>query len=252
MTLAAGPRPAVAGDWCYRPHPLPAGTPQVVCFPHAGGDVTAFAGLAAALAPELEIWAIRLPGRGGRFGDPMPGSFAALVAAVVDGLVPHLRPGSLFYGQSFGALLAYEAARAVPFAVRPRIVVPACAPPPPAWPGPTPPTSQGANELLERCGLATALPDDDAIRELAVAAIRTDLTVCRSYHHRPDPVPGFAIHAVAGAEDRALPPAVVAGWASATTGRFTTSTEVGGHLLATPLSSGPAALLRAFAAGRSS
>ena len=77
-----------------------------------------------------------------------------------------------------------------------------------------------------------------------MAAIRTDLTVCRTYRHRPDPVPGFAIHAVAGAQDRGLPPAVVAGWASATTGRFTTSTEDGGHLLATPLTSGPATLLR--------
>jgi surfactin synthase thioesterase subunit len=249
VTLAAGPRPAIAGDWCYRPHPLPAGTPQVVCFPHAGGDVTAFAGLAAALAPEREVWAIRLPGRGGRFGDPMPGSFAALVTAVVAGLSPHLRPGSLFYGQSFGALLAYEVARGLPAGRRPRIVVPACAPPPPAWPGPTPPTSAGAAELLARCGLATALPDDAAIRELAVSAIRTDLTVCRSYRHRPDPVPDFAIHAVAGAADRALPPAVVAGWAAATTGRFTTSTEDGGHLPATPLSDGPATLLRALHIG---
>jgi surfactin synthase thioesterase subunit len=244
VTLAAGPRPALAGDWCYRPYPLPAGTPQVVCFPHAGGDVTAFAGLAAALAPDLEVWAIRLPGRGGRFGDAMPGSFAALATAVLGGLGPHLRPGALFYGQSFGALLAYEVARLVPAGQRPRIVVPACAAPPAAWPGSVPPTPEGAADLLARCGLAAALPADAAIRELAVAAIRTDLTVCRGYRYRPHPVPGFAIHAVAGADDAALPPAVAGGWAAATTGPFTASVEPGGHLLATPLSAGPAGLLR--------
>lgn len=244
MTLVTGPRPAIAGDWCYRPHPLPDATPQAVCFPHAGGDVTAFAGLAAALAPDLEVWAIRLPGRGGRFGDPMPAGFPDLVSAVADGLSAYLRPGSLFYGQSFGALLAYEVARALPSAFRPRIVVPACAAPPPGWPGSIPPTSEGASDLLERCGLATALPADETIRELAVAAIRTDLTVCRGYHYRPDPVPDFPIHAVAGSSDAGLPPATLAGWADATTGAFTASVEPGGHLLATPLSGGPAGLLR--------
>jgi surfactin synthase thioesterase subunit len=215
-----------------------------VCFPHAGGDVTAFAGLAAALAPDLEVWAIRLPGRGGRFGDRMPDGFTALVTAVLDGLSRYLRPGSLFYGQSFGALLAYEVARRLPVAVRPRIVVPACAAPPPGWPGSIPPTSEGASDLLERCGLASALPADETIRELAVATIRTDLTVCRGYRYRPDPRPGFAIHAVAGAQDAGLPPSVVGHWAGATTGPFTSSVEPGGHLLATPLSDGPAELLR--------
>ncbi|WP_370964021.1 thioesterase II family protein [Amycolatopsis sp. cg9] len=248
MTVAAGPRPAIAGDWCYRPYPLAAGTPQAVCFPHAGGDVTAFAGLAAALAPALEVRAIRLPARGGRFTDVMPGSFAALVTSVVEGLLPHLRPGSLFYGQSFGGLLAYEVARALPAGHRPRIVVPACAPPPAAWPGSIPPTGQRASELLERCGLAGALPDDPAIRELAVATIRTDLAVCRSYRPHGEPAT-FAIHAVTGERDEALPPSVTAGWAAATTGPFTTSTEPGGHLLATPLTTGPATLLRALHAG---
>lgn len=247
----ASPRPAIAGDWCYRPHPLPEGTPQAVCFPHAGGDVTAFAGLAAALAPSLEVWAIRLPGRGGRFVDPMPATFAALVTAVIDGLAPYLQPGALFYGQSFGALLAFEVARALPAASRPRLVIPACAAPPPGWPGSIPPTSEGAADLLERCGLATALPDDETIRELAVATIRTDLTVCRSYRYHPSPRPDFAIHAVTGAEDTALRPTTLAGWAEATTGRFTASTEPGGHLLATPLSAGPADLLRTLHLGRS-
>ncbi len=242
MTLAA-PRPALAGDWCYRPYPLTGGVPQLVCFPHAGGDVTAFSGLAAELVPDLEVWAIRLPARGGRFTDRMPSGFRELVTAVVAGLVPHLRPGSVFYGQSFGALLAYEVARALPADRCPRLVVPACAPPPSAWPGSIPPTDEGAAELLARCGLAGALPDDETIRELAVATIRADLTVCRTY--RPPGAPAtFAIHAVAGAGDEALPPGTLAGWSAATTGRFTTSVEPGGHLLATPLTRGPADLLR--------
>ncbi|MEC3978295.1 thioesterase II family protein [Amycolatopsis sp. H20-H5] len=242
MTTATRRRPLVAGDWVYRPYPLAEGTPQVVCFPHAGGDVTAFAELAVALAPALEVWAVRLPARGGRYTEPMPETFDALVSEVAGGLTPHLRPGSLFYGQSFGALLAYEVAREL----RPDVVVPACASAPAAWPGTVPATDHGAEDLLRRCGLDAALPADDTIRELAVATIRTDMNVCRSYRHRADSLPDFAVHAVAGAGDTMLPPAEMAGWARATTGPFTTSVEPGGHLLATPLSAGPAGLLRAL------
>ncbi|HEX8093356.1 hypothetical protein [Jatrophihabitans sp.] len=63
MSAPARPRPVLAGDWLYRPFLQAPGTPQVLCFPHAGGDVASFAGLAAAVWPTLELWAIRLPGR---------------------------------------------------------------------------------------------------------------------------------------------------------------------------------------------
>ena len=79
----AVPALAVAPDAC-----------QLVCFPHAGGDAPSYAGLADAVAPELEVWALRLPGRGGRFGVPMPRRFDLLVADLVDGIAGWLRPGS--------------------------------------------------------------------------------------------------------------------------------------------------------------
>lgn len=239
-------RPVIANDWLYRPHPLPSGTPQLVCFPHAGGDVTAFAGLAAAVAPDLEVWAVRLPGRGGRFAEPMPDRFDTVLSAVLSGIAGSLRPGSVFYGQSFGALLGYEVARALPPVLAPEVVVPACASAPPAWQGAVAPDDQGAADLLRRCGLDTALPDDEVLREMVVATIRADVQVTHGYRYRPAPTPGFAVHAVAGADDPMIRLDDVADWAHSTTGPFSASVEPGGHLLATPLSAGPARLLRSL------
>ncbi|BFU45407.1 thioesterase II family protein [Krasilnikovia sp. MM14-A1004] len=240
VTPAAPVRPDVVDAWAYRPYPLPEGTPRVFCFPHAGGDVTAYAALAAALAPDREVWAVRLPARGGRYTEAMPAGFDALVAAIVAGIGRHVRPDAVFYGQSLGALLGYEVARALPAGRRPSTVVAACAGAPDTWPGTVPADTLGAAALLHACGLEV----DEAIRDLVVDTIRADLTVCRDYRYRPAPRPGFALHAVAAAGDPMIGSADVARWAIATTGPFSTSVEAGGHLLATPFSAGPAALLR--------
>ena len=245
MTVAAV-RPVVVDDWAYRPCPQPAGTPQVVCFPHAGGDVTAFARLAAALAPAAEVWAVRLPARGGRFLDPMPAGFRALVAAVRGGIAPHLDPTAVFYGQSLGALLAYEVARALPAALRPARLVVACAVAPDRWPGTVPADDAGASRLLADCGLVV----DDAVRELAVQTVRVDLAVARDYRYRPAPRPDLAIHAVSAAGDPTVPASAVARWSAATTGPFSASVEPGGHLLASAVSTGPADLLRSLGGHR--
>lgn len=252
MTAVTGRRsvrPIVVDDWSYLPSPQPPGTRQVVCFPHAGGDVTAFAGLAAAVAPESEVWAVRLPGRGGRYAEPMPVRFDELVSSVLTGLSPRLRPGSLFYGQSFGALLAYEVARALPAGRRPALLVPACARAPADWAGTVPDGHAGAAELLRLCGVSGVLPADGDIRDLTLATVRADLAVCRDYRFRPDPVCNLPVHALVGAEDPTIRAADMAAWAAATTGPFAASVVPGGHLLATALTAGPADPLRSIIQG---
>ncbi|HEX8093355.1 thioesterase II family protein [Jatrophihabitans sp.] len=180
----------------------------------------------------------------------MPARFEILVADVIEGIGARLRPGAVFYGQSFGALLAYEVARALPDWLRPDLLVPACGAAPPDWFGSVRACDDEAEELLRGCGLNELLPEDDEIREFALGAIRADLAICRSYRHCPEPVPDFAIHALAGADDLLLPPTALARWAAATTGPFAVSVAAGGHLLAHPMSIGPARELLELHAGR--
>ncbi|MEY9862085.1 pyochelin biosynthetic protein PchC [Catenulispora sp. GAS73] len=247
-TAPTRPRPAVEA-WLYRPVPRGLQARQLVCFPHAGGDVTAFAALAEESPAGVEVAAVRLPGRGGRFREAMPSRFDELVADVAEGIRTRIRPGSVFYGQSFGALLAYEVARALPRALRPALLVPACAPAPQDWHGTVPDPADGALDLFRACGLADQLPDDSGLRELTLGVLRADLAVCRSYRHRPAPGFDTPIHAVAGADDPVLAAGRLQAWAQATEGPFAATVVPGGHLLACALDAGPADLLARLAVG---
>ncbi|WP_406114662.1 thioesterase II family protein [Kitasatospora purpeofusca] len=237
-------RPRIEGDWFLLPAPRPDAAVRLFCFPHAGGDATAFTPLARALTPAHEVWALRPPARGGRSRDPMPADFAALTAEVARVIAPHLAPGrrAAFYGQSFGALLAYEVARALPADRRPELVVVAGAPGPAEW---TERESKDldAAELLRLTGLEELVSADPELVELALAGIRTDLAVSATYRHRPHPPLASALYALAGAEDPMLATTDLSGWAAHTRGAFEHLVLPGGHLLATVDRPGPVDLL---------
>ncbi|WMX48590.1 thioesterase domain-containing protein [Streptomyces roseicoloratus] len=234
------------GDWLLVPAPQPHRPVRLFCFPHAGGDATAYTPLARALAPAAEVWALRPPARGGRSRHPMPPDFDALVAAVTEALAPHLTGGEggrfAFYGQSFGALLAYEVARALPADRRPELVVVAGAPSPAEWEE-RETGSLDAAELLRLTGLDELVGADPDLAELALGTIRTDLAVSATYRHRPHAPLRSALHALAGADDPMLATTGLTGWAAHTQGAFGHRVVPGGHLLATVDRPGPVDLL---------
>ncbi|WP_240800791.1 thioesterase domain-containing protein [Streptomyces sp. ICN441] len=246
-------RPRAEGDWLLVPAPQPHRPLRLFCFPHAGGDATAYTRLARALAPVAEVWALRPPARGGRSRHPMPPDFEALVAAVTEAITPHLTGGDGgrfgFYGQSLGALLAYEVARALPAERRPELVVVAGAPSPAEW------TGRGtrdldAPELLRLTGLDELVGADPDLAELALGAIRTDLAVSATYRHRAHAPIGSALYALAGADDPTLATTALTGWAAHTSGAFGHGVVPGGHLLATVDRTGPVGLLVSLLTGR--
>ncbi|MFJ7068025.1 thioesterase II family protein [Streptomyces sp. NPDC101115] len=246
-------RPRVEGDWLLVPAPQPHRPVRLFCFPHAGGDATAYTPLARALAPVAEVWALRPPARGGRSRHAMPPDFDALVAAVTEALTPHLTGGEggrfAFYGQSFGALLAYEVARALPDDRRPELVVVAGAPSPAEW-AERETGNLDAAELLRLTGLEELVRADPDLVELALGAIRTDLAVSATYRHRPHAPIGSALHALAGSDDPMPATTGLSGWAAHTRGAFGQRVVPGGHLLATVDRPGPVGLLTSLLAKR--
>ncbi|MGD0604535.1 MAG: thioesterase domain-containing protein [Streptosporangiaceae bacterium] len=235
-------RPRVEGDWLLIPAPADHRPFRLFCFPHAGGDATAFMLLGRAMAPAAEVWALRLPARGGRRAQPMPARFDLLVRTVTAELGPHLDGRFGFYGQSFGALLAYEVARALPPGRRPEVVIAASAEPPSAW-ADGKPVDRDPDELLRLAGLNDLVGADPELRELALTTIRADLEVRGSYRYRPGPPIEPDLHAVVGAADPMLTAPQLAGWAALTAGSFGLSVVPGGHLLATTQRPGPVSVL---------
>jgi cytochrome P450/surfactin synthase thioesterase subunit len=240
-------RPRVVDDWFMVPRPRPAARTRLFCFPHAGGDVSAFTRLAQEL-PDAEVWALRLPGRGARLHEAPPGHFAALVELVTAALLPHTGPGVDFglYGQSFGGLLAYEVARALPAGHLPRFLVPASVLAPHLWADRLPERLEAAG-LLAATGFGEVLELDPELTAMTLATTGADLALCRTYRHRPGPLPAVAVCAVAGAGDPLVRAADLAAWSHVAGGALTTRVVEGGHVLASPVGAGPVEVLRELA-----
>lgn len=237
MTAARGLlRPQVVNEWFWVPDRKPGASVRLFCFPHAGGGATTFSDLAAALPSQVELWALRLPGRGSRREHPYPVGFKELVAIVVAHMWEITGQPYAVYGQSFGGLLAYEVSRAFPVGRRPAFTAVASVRPPHHWNG-----GEAAGQVVSSASLvelSAATPDfllaEPRLAASALAAVTADLRVCVTYRYQPDPVLAAPLLALVGVSDPLVELRHVAEWAPYARGEFTAEVVPGGHVLARP------------------
>jgi surfactin synthase thioesterase subunit len=107
-------------QWLKLPAPAQS-APLLLAFPFAGGNAQSIKAWLAKLSDSAEIWILETPGRGARLLEAPITEFAELIAAVCESLPSELamRP-VVFYGHSFGALVAFELAVAFGKMARPR------------------------------------------------------------------------------------------------------------------------------------
>src|SRR2546423_15091423 len=209
--------------------------PKVVyCFAHAGGGVTWVRSFAAALPSSYGVCAVLLPGRESRCREPFAGSVADVARTVAAELarVAPPRP-SVLYGQSLGALIAFEVARAVERAgvLAPDLLVAVGAP----APSERPPRLSGTDdELVRRLAeldpAAAAALDDPMLRQLALPALRDDTRLYDEYGWGKTRRGHVPVLSVRGADDPIVGPAAPRRWGEATTSVFRFVEIPGGHL----------------------
>lgn len=78
------------------------------CFPYAGGSPETYRAWCGAIADNVELLCVTLPGRGRRLKEALYDRWHALVDDTLDALSPYLNRRHAFYGHSFGGRLAYE------------------------------------------------------------------------------------------------------------------------------------------------
>jgi len=102
-----------SASWIWRPKPNEQADVRLFCIPHAGGSAMIFRTWPQDLPDSVEVCAIELPGHGRRIREAPYSRMRTLVVALVEAMLPYLdRPYALF-GHSFGALVCFEAARAL-------------------------------------------------------------------------------------------------------------------------------------------
>jgi len=85
----------------------------LIGFPFGGGGAGVFWRWLPALPDDVELWALRLPGRESRMAEPFATDAGEVVAAVLRELKPLRDRALVFYGHSMGAGLAYQTAMAL-------------------------------------------------------------------------------------------------------------------------------------------
>lgn len=176
--------------WLSRFAPRPAAALRLFCFSHAGGGAAVFRPWALDLPVELEVVAVLLPGREHRLREKPLESMAALLQALLPALVPALDRPFAFFGHSMGALVAFEAARALQARGEPvpaRLLLSGRRAP--HLPEPEAPLhglddDAFVAEIDRRYrGIPPEVMQHDDLRELLLPALRADIALIETHQH---------------------------------------------------------------------
>jgi medium-chain acyl-[acyl-carrier-protein] hydrolase len=233
------PADTLADLWIERTRA--SGIPQfrLFCFPYAGGGTAIFRDWAKELGLNVEVCAIRLPGRERRFGEAPMRRSEQIVAAVVPILRDLLDLPFAMFGHSMGAVLAYEVARALraAAAAEPRLLVVSAHNAPQSPPRHrnwhTLPRDALIAQLKALNGTPPEIFEHDDLVDLMLPMLRGDLELIETYQCAAGPLLTCPVLAIGGADDADVPSQELAGWASVTTGSFKPLRLPGGHFFIT-------------------
>jgi surfactin synthase thioesterase subunit len=202
---------------------------RLFCFHHAGGGGAMFNAWNKALGPAVDVVPVEILNRE-RFA-----TLRQLVDEAGEQLGSALDSPHVFFGHSFGALLAYRLAcsRAASGSPSPRaLMVSSFAPP--HLPAPMPAVDhlddrQLTALLSDLGGIPRGLAEWPALRDRAVAAARIDLRLCATDEESEPLTLSCPIHAFGGSDDPLVTESDLYEWRSRTSGEFSVHVLRGDH-----------------------
>ncbi|MGW7276810.1 thioesterase II family protein [Streptomyces sp. NPDC054844] len=208
---------------------------RLFCFAHAGGGTALFRPWRTALAPEIDVCPVLLPGRESRLHELPYRRVEQLIDPLCEVVAAHADRPYAFFGHSMGSVLAYEVARRFadgPFGGPLALVV----------------SGRRAPHLASRRRTFSMLPDDAFLAELKalngtpvdvlgqpqllaafLPALRADFELNELYRPLPGPRLLSPVIAYMGADDPEVDCAELAGWHETTRGGFVLRVLPGDH-----------------------
>ena len=219
-----------------RPRKTAAARLRLFCFPYAGGTAAAYHAWPTALAEDVDVCAIQLPGRGARFRDAPYTRMPDLVRAAAEALRPSLDVPFALFGHSMGALVAFEVARELRRRGDPRpALLLVSGHEAPHRPDPDPPISHldDAAFVAEICrrydGIPREVREQPELMELVLPMLRADFMAIETYAYAEEEPLDLPISCFGGSEDDRVTREDLEAWQAQTRDTFRLRTIPGGH-----------------------
>lgn len=254
--LCRGAASAVRTPWLTRVRCPPAASCRLFCFPYAGGSAGIYANWSRLLGPEIEVCAIRLPGRAERLREPPFTRMEPLVDALASAMAQCSDRPCAFFGHSMGAMVSFEVARTL----RARgerqpshLLLSACAAPT-ATRRRRPCHQLSDDALVEELRRLNGTPAEalatPEILDCLLPAIRADFEVMETYCYRPAPPLDVPITVIGGTQDPDVSPEELAAWGVESTVGYSLRMLAGDHFFLHSAEQPLAGIVRALLAGQ--
>ncbi|WP_146060318.1 thioesterase II family protein [Amycolatopsis sp. CA-128772] len=208
-----------AHPWYATFAPRPAAPVRLYCLPCAGGSAEMFRPWTAFLPPELELRAIRLPGRHARHPRSAFADFDTAGDGIAEALAAELRPPYVLFGHSMGGLIAYRMLRAIERRGLPEpalFVAASCLVQGIAvdrLPDPAGPDERFLDVLRRFGGMPPEVLADEEVLAFQLPVLRADFRLCRSYVYRGgEPPVRVPLRVMGGTTDLITPHRHLAAW----------------------------------------
>jgi surfactin synthase thioesterase subunit len=229
------PPDSTRNRWIAFRRTTPRASVRLFCLPYAGAGASVFRPWSDALAPEIELCAIQLPGREDRAREERFTRMEPLVEALAGELRDELdRPFAIF-GHSMGAVIAYELA---------------CVLRREGLPGPVhlfvsgrrgpqvpyrhePVHHLAEPQFVEKLRRLNGTPEEvfqyPELLAYIIPTLRADFTICETYACRDEPALSCPVSAFGGLGDTEVSEDDLAAWSAVTAGPFRVELFPGDH-----------------------
>jgi medium-chain acyl-[acyl-carrier-protein] hydrolase len=192
--------------WYKRITP-PSPTARLFCFPYAGGNARMFREWHDWCAPEVEVIALELPGRGLHSRALLIDSMDMMIERLLPVLDPLLDKPFALFGHSMGALISFEVSRALKASGRkvPQHLFVSGMRPPHLWGGHkihTLPDREFVQALRSLNGTPSEILADNDLLEMFLPRLRADLCLSETYRYEPAPALSHPITVFSGLNDK--------------------------------------------------